>query len=1407
MSHVGLDEERVAAKAIPYYGRPNSSRLKSRSQRLTAAKDSGKEPLGKMVNVKAGMQFLANFFSPSVRRRRSLYATMFDAEWYLAQYPDIATIGQTPLDHFTVSGAKEGRSPHPLFDTAWYLTTYPDVAESGREPFRHYLLYGPKERRSPHPLFDSAWYLAAYPDVAMSGVDPLKHYLLYGAIEDRSPGPRFDAKWYTANYEDVRTSRLNPLLHYIKYGRLEGRHASGNPTSILNTNYRSLEEGLSHKQDDDVTLLRWSGLFDERFYLDTYADVAYSGMDAATHYVNHGLQEGRLPSAFFDPAAYLNENLDVRASQDNPVVHWLRYGRFEGRKAPVAGKTLTRFPTMLTFCNPHKQEIVPLLDMLTASPFTVSFITPTYNTEPYLLRELAQTIENQIYPGWEWIVVDDGSSRPETIAMLQQLGEKDSRIKVVFNVANAGISASTNQALTLACGHYIALVDHDDLVGRHTTDSLWKAWLKWPDTKLFYSDECKINLAYELFDWALKPGCSPALIESTMYINHLGAYERKFLSSLGGFSSIRDGTQDYDIALRAFAETEKIVHLAEVLYLWRAIPGSSAETLDAKSYALERQRDALLDYARRKDSAASVEPGFQAGYWRTIYTLPETPPLVSYIVPTAGGSKVIRGRKTDLLLHCIATFSKTAFCKNVEFIVVHNGNLNDEQLVFLRARSDVRLVLYEATVFNLADKINRGAKAGRGEFLCLLNDDTEAVTERGGDQIISYMIAHPQVGAMAPLCLFENGMVQHNGVVFLEQGPSHYGIMAPPSLSGNLNILRCRREVAAVTGAIMFVRKALFEKLGGFSTRLPLNYNDVDFCLRLAECGSTCVVDPDVEIYHFESASKVGTFQCEQDLMFTRHPIFEDRFFNKGLDQRSPYLELLTASNQASRNLDPTAFKSWLTRRIAWRSSHLRPSGQLKMSVVVPIYNQPAKLLEEMYRSFCMQTYDNKELIVVDDGSYFDETISWIAELEKQGIATVVRHHDNCGIAAANRTLLASSTGDFLIPLDADDFLTVDALQVLAFYCELNPMRSMFYSDEFKSDIHSNHFSPFFKPEFDPVLITNCCYPTHAMALKRTFLQAVNAYGDDRAAWCHDYDSIMRGLAVKEEPIHVPELLYAWRIIAGSTASADTGRKPKTVDSQSFVLNRLLHDKGLASKLTIQQNSLDETSGMWELVASNSVQDVEVALAETLYSNKDGSSLSDRAKTLTASGKFWIAVVGDLNRSEHVLKRLSAPALFDDRVAAVSGLMLDSSGQKIHWSGGLFGKKGIVEPYGGLAVGAGGYHGQLRCQRCIDVPAPFDLLVRADVLETILADDAVPGDADAFIVCLAIAISKAGMLSVVVPSVASRRPSTWNCPLPLDKAGLCQSADVVRNRWYPQMLPDYPAYVFEKGKMYDGEVA
>ncbi len=195
-------------------------------------------------------------------------SALFNAAWYCATYPDVATSDSDPFWHYLTYGAQEGRNPNPLFNTLWYLATYPDVAASGMNPLIHYEQVGWKEGRDPGPwlstrvyqqyylsdqpdinplghylqsintlnptwtrssvLFDAVWYRATYPEVASCGLDPFWHYLVHGAQEGRNPNPFFDTLWYLETYEDVAASGMNPLIHYETIGSFAGYDPSEN---------------------------------------------------------------------------------------------------------------------------------------------------------------------------------------------------------------------------------------------------------------------------------------------------------------------------------------------------------------------------------------------------------------------------------------------------------------------------------------------------------------------------------------------------------------------------------------------------------------------------------------------------------------------------------------------------------------------------------------------------------------------------------------------------------------------------------------------------------------------------------------------------------------------------------------------------------------------------------------------------------------------------------------------------------------------------------------------------------------------------------------------------------------------------------------------------------------------------
>ena len=590
-------------------------------------------------------------------------------------------------------------------------------------------------------------------------------------------------------------------------------------------------------------------------------------------------------------------------------------------------------------------------------------------------------------------------------------------------------------------------MDHDDLVSRDAFLSLYRAWTSAPRTDLFYTDECKLQPDGRLTDFWAKPDWSPAYLEYTMCVAHLSLYRREFLVDLGGFRSEVDGAQDYDLALRASLQGPSVVHVPVFAYLWRAIPGSAATSTHEKPYAISRQERAVFDYARQRHPEAIVGPGHADGFWRVKYPLPAEAPLLSYIIPAGGSVRPVRGAPVDLVLNCIRSFEEKRFYPNREYIVVHNGRLAPEQVRALNALPGVRLLVHTDPAFNFSRTVNAGVAAARGEYICLLNDDIEAITPQGGEEIVSYLAVNSRVGALGPKCLFEDGRIQQCGVMLLDAaGPVHAATGMSREFAGHHCNVLCRREVYCVGAAIVFLRKSVFEEVGGFREDLPLNYNDVDFCLRVRDRGYTCVADPAVEVYHFESATKIGTAMVEQERMFLGRADMRDPYFSKWFDPRRPDFHL---NREAPDLLRP--FGPWLDRHIARRAAALDQSPLQgrgpRISICLLVSDQPVRILDEALRSATMQTHDDVQVLVLEQNARTPESRRWFQSLERRGIPTIAIGVDAGAFA---RTVLDRMDGAFVVFLDASDFISVDAMQILAHAIAEHPSSSLFYTDQYR---------------------------------------------------------------------------------------------------------------------------------------------------------------------------------------------------------------------------------------------------------------------------------------------------------------------------------------------------------------------
>ncbi len=286
--------------------------------------------------AQSGMDPLAHYLQHGATEGRNP-GPLFDGGWYVAGNPAIGITGVNPLAHYLQYGAQEGGDPHPLFSSAWYGTQHPEVVQAGINLLSHYVRHGAAEGRDPHPLFDSDWYLKRYPDVAEAGVNPLAHYVQYGIIDSRDPHPLFDNGWYLTEYPELAAMGISPLAHYLQ----QDDGSRFNPNSLFNgawylTKYpdvaRSGMRPLLHFIRHGSEELRDPGpLFDSRWYSEQYPDVSRSGINLLAHYLEQDATTRYNPNPVFDGLWYITQYPDVAKSGLKPIVHYLRYGAKEGR--------------------------------------------------------------------------------------------------------------------------------------------------------------------------------------------------------------------------------------------------------------------------------------------------------------------------------------------------------------------------------------------------------------------------------------------------------------------------------------------------------------------------------------------------------------------------------------------------------------------------------------------------------------------------------------------------------------------------------------------------------------------------------------------------------------------------------------------------------------------------------------------------------------------------------------------------------------------------------------------------------------------------------------------------------------------------------------------------------------------
>lgn len=484
-------------------------------------------------------------------------------------------------------------------------------------------------------------------------------------------------------------------------------------------------------------------------------------------------------------------------------------------------------------------------------PPLISVVMPTYNPNPKWLAEAIESVRGQLYPHWELCIADDASPDPAVRPLLEKFAREDARIKVVFREQNGHISAASNSALQLATGDWVALLDHDDLLAEHALYCVADSIIANPLARLIYSDEDKIDEEGRRSSPYFKCEWNPDLFYSQNMISHLGVYHKPLLDDIDGFRLGLEGSQDYDLALRCIERIDPaaIHHIPRVLYHWRVHAESTAGGADAKPYAMLAGERAINEHFQRRNIKGKVEligHGYSARYY-----LPETPPLVSLIIPTRNGLQLIR--------QCINSIVEKTTYPNYEIIVVDNGSDDPAALEYfesLAELSNIR-VLRDERAFNYSALNNAAVRLARGEIVGLINNDIEVISPGWMSEMVSHAV-RPDVGAVGAKLLYPNNSFQHGGVILGMGGvAAHAHKHIPYTNFGYFGRASLVSSFSAVTGACLVVRKSLYIQVGGLNEAdLAVSYNDVDFCLRLCDAGYRNVWTPSAELYHHESATR-----------------------------------------------------------------------------------------------------------------------------------------------------------------------------------------------------------------------------------------------------------------------------------------------------------------------------------------------------------------------------------------------------------------------------------------------------------------------------------------------------------------------------------------------------------------------
>lgn len=521
----------------------------------------------------------------------------------------------------------------------------------------------------------------------------------------------------------------------------------------------------------------------------------------------------------------------------------------------------------------------------------ISILVPLWNTPKDFLVEMLDSVMNQTYENWELCLADGSDGEHSYVKDICTEYQERSKGRIVYQKLekNEGIAGNTNQCYKLATGEYIGLFDHDDILHPSVLYEYVKA-INEQGADYLYCDETTFQSGdiNKMLTMHFKPDYAPDNLRANNYICHFSVFARELLEGTELFRTKFDGSQDHDMILRLTDNAKKVVHIPKLMYYWRSHAGSVASGTEAKPYVTQAGKGAVGDHLKKHGfshfqitSTRACETIFRIRY----KVLGE--PKVSIVIAN-------KDHEADLR-RCITSIVQKSTYQNYEIIVVENNSTSTEIEKYYTEIQEqlgekVKILRFNGA-FNYSAVNNLGAGKATGDYILLLNNDTEVITSNWIEELLMYA-QRKDVGAVGAKLLYADRTIQHAGVVLglgahRTAGHSHYKI--PVQNLGYMGRLCYTQNVSAVTGACLMVKKELFELVGGLEENFAISLNDVDFCLKLREKGYLNVWTPFAELYHYESISRGLDDQGEKAERYNRESEQFRKKWKEVLEKGDPY--------------------------------------------------------------------------------------------------------------------------------------------------------------------------------------------------------------------------------------------------------------------------------------------------------------------------------------------------------------------------------------------------------------------------------------------------------------------------------------------------------------------------------------